>query len=541
MRPRRRRRARGQALVELALILPLLLLLMLGGYDIANSFGSQGEVIQEASTGLQTATLSVNADLGQAVRQASPDGSVPADGWGLASAAATGATAENDCTGYSQHCGDPDGCVDGSPFWTTTFDDIVPVACFAVRTCLVTPVDCDPNSVSPAVWTAWSGPSSRPDAVLSGGVLSAGVIDVRVTRRISPLFPAFSMLANSVNVTEDVYGVGGWSPYDNVGITDPALPEAGNYDLAGASYEGDCPVSTPTCTSSLASSGLSPGTVLMVQGTAVTWPEVAPGVPDNLVANDQTIAMWAQGAQIAILGSATQADQTQTVTVTYSDGTTAEDQLALSDWTSTTPPAGDQVVVGSVAQDEANGSPGPATGSVFSTTIPLDPTKWVTSISFPPLQASNYLGFIPTPAGDVTNTAYDVGGVDFEPYPEPSSGNNTLGWAWGQCTAYVAYAAPWVNGNVHGNADEWLTTTTLPISDIPAVGDVVVFGPGQSGADAVAGHVAVVVAVGNTGFTIEEGNGTAGLDQVDLRNINDGPVTSAAVHVFALAVGPVAS
>jgi hypothetical protein len=103
--------------------------------------------------------------------------------------------------------------------------------------------------------------------------------------------------------------------------------------------------------------------------------------------------------------------------------------------------------------------------------------------------------------------------VGFEPAAEPSSGFDPLGWAWGQCTAFAAEVASWVQGNVKGNADQWLASgqaAGLATSLTPEPGDVAVFSgalPGSGGY----GHVAVVTAVSGDQFSVDQGN-VAGLD-----------------------------
>jgi len=98
----------------------------------------------------------------------------------------------------------------------------------------------------------------------------------------------------------------------------------------------------------------------------------------------------------------------------------------------------------------------------------------------------------------------------FEPAAEPASGFDPLGWAWGQCTAFAAEVASWVQGSVQGNAENWLASGAaagLPTSKTPAPGDIAVFSSGFPGSGG-AGHVAVVTGVNGSGdeFSVEQGN-----------------------------------
>lgn len=77
----------------------------------------------------------------------------------------------------------------------------------------------------------------------------------------------------------------------------------------------------------------------------------------------------------------------------------------------------------------------------------------------------------------------------------------------GQCTWFVKNALSWV-GNNWGNASGWASSAAAAgrvVNGQPAVGSVVVFAPGQSGAGAL-GHVAVVDAVNGDSVSISEGN-----------------------------------
>jgi hypothetical protein len=110
----------------------------------------------------------------------------------------------------------------------------------------------------------------------------------------------------------------------------------------------------------------------------------------------------------------------------------------------------------------------------------------------------------------------------FEPAAEPASGFDPLGWAWGQCTAFAAMVAGWVQGGVKGNADNWLSSgeaAGLATSKTPAPGDIAVFSsafPGSSGY----GHVAVVTGLNGDEFSVAQGN-VEGLDVASAGEYSD--------------------
>jgi len=108
--------------------------------------------------------------------------------------------------------------------------------------------------------------------------------------------------------------------------------------------------------------------------------------------------------------------------------------------------------------------------------------------------------------------------VGFEPTGTTSSHSvfDALGYAWGQCTAFVAESVSWLNGAQGlGNAKDWLANAAdqgYTIVAKPVVGAVAVFGgntPGSGGE----GHVGVVTSISGSNFGLEEAN-VSGLDTV---------------------------
>lgn len=94
-------------------------------------------------------------------------------------------------------------------------------------------------------------------------------------------------------------------------------------------------------------------------------------------------------------------------------------------------------------------------------------------------------------------------------------------YPFGQCTWWSANEEPWVQryGNL-GNAKDWAANWRAKggfVTSRPAIGDVACFQPNVDGADAVFGHVAVVVAISGAFFTVSEMNGPAGPGRTDDR------------------------
>ena len=75
---------------------------------------------------------------------------------------------------------------------------------------------------------------------------------------------------------------GDLSPFfNNTGISDDSNGGAANYDGDGFSYSEQA----------LTAAGLAPGGTVTSNGLTYTWPNVAAGQPDNIVASGQTIAL----------------------------------------------------------------------------------------------------------------------------------------------------------------------------------------------------------------------------------------------------------
>ncbi len=102
--------------------------------------------------------------------------------------------------------------------------------------------------------------------------------------------------------------------YNNTGISSNSDESAADYDGVGDSFSAEAlAAGTPTA--------LTQGGKVTVGGTTFTWPDVAPGNPDNVVAAGQTIALSGSGTDLGFLGSSQNGTASGTVTVHYTDGT----------------------------------------------------------------------------------------------------------------------------------------------------------------------------------------------------------------------------
>lgn len=161
--------------------------------------------------------------------------------------------------------------------------------------------------------------------------------------------------------------------FNGKGITDDANPTAGTFDGGEASFSAQ----------GLAAAGLSRGARFTHDGLTFTWPDAAPGEPDNTKTDGQVIALSGQGAKLGIVGSAALATQSGTVYVTYADGTVVRAPLTFTDWYFNDPAPGTEIVatVPWNVPPEHPDQDHPV--SVFYAPIQLDPAKTVRFVTLP--------------------------------------------------------------------------------------------------------------------------------------------------------------
>jgi hypothetical protein len=123
---------------------------------------------------------------------------------------------------------------------------------------------------------------------------------------------------------------------DNVGITDDANPTVGDIDGAGSSFSAQA----------LAAVGATPGGTVSSGGTSFTWPNVAAGTDDNVVADGSAFELSGTGSTLSFLLTASYGPASGTGEVVYTDGSTSPFTLSAPDWHGGcgTPPAAGTVL-----------------------------------------------------------------------------------------------------------------------------------------------------------------------------------------------------
>jgi hypothetical protein len=142
-------------------------------------------------------------------------------------------------------------------------------------------------------------------------------------------------------------------------------------------------------------------------GITYTWPDIAPGKPDNVSAGGQTIpiAAPAGATKLGFLGSAYNAGtdgSSGTATITYTDGSTSTADLGFSDWTLSagngTPNFGNVIVGTTPYRNHTTGKDNVKT-YVFAQTLPLTSGKTIKSVTLPSSLSQGAIGIFAIAAG----------------------------------------------------------------------------------------------------------------------------------------------
>ncbi len=168
------------------------------------------------------------------------------------------------------------------------------------------------------------------------------------------------------------------STTNNAGISSDSAPGAANFDGYGYSYSAQA----------LQAAGFSQGQSVTVNGVAFQWPPAAPGSPDNVLAQGQTVSLATPtaGTTLAVLGAASNGPSTGTGTITYSDGSTQSFSLGFSDWTlngGSAQPLPGNTVAATLSYRNSGGGKQVTQTHVFYAAITLQTGKAVASVTLP--------------------------------------------------------------------------------------------------------------------------------------------------------------
>jgi hypothetical protein len=160
--------------------------------------------------------------------------------------------------------------------------------------------------------------------------------------------------------------------FDNVGITADSDHTPGNFDGYGNSFSA----------TALADVGITPGGQVTSGGVSFSWPDVAAGESDNVVASGQVIAFSGSGGTLGFLGVANNGDASGSGTITYTDGSTQSFTIEYPNWITATPVNGDALVA-TTSYFNRTTTGAARTPSLFAAFVTLDSGKTIAAISLP--------------------------------------------------------------------------------------------------------------------------------------------------------------
>jgi hypothetical protein len=167
------------------------------------------------------------------------------------------------------------------------------------------------------------------------------------------------------------------SAFDNVGVTSDADIDPptlnGGFDGSGSSFSAEA----------LAGIGVRPGGDVAADGFTFRWPDVAPGEPNNALANGQTITLSGRGSRLGLLTSSSFGPLSAVGTVNYTDGTSTTFRLDEPDWTTWPTPPGAKTAFVAPYRNYQGQVHRPT--SVYVHAVELDPAKTVASVVLPPV------------------------------------------------------------------------------------------------------------------------------------------------------------
>jgi len=211
------------------------------------------------------------------------------------------------------------------------------------------------------------------------------------------------------------------STTNNAGISSDSAPGAANFDGYGYSYSAQA----------LQAAGFGQGQSATVNGVAFQWPPAAPGTPDNVLAQGQTVSLATPtaGTTLAVLGAASNGPSTGTGTITYSDGSTQSFSLGFSDWTlngGAAQPIPGNTVAATLSYRNNGGGKQVTQTHVFYTAITLQAGKAVASVTLPTLVTQGHLHvFAMTVSGAASPPAATSTSTNTPPATSTSTRTNT--------------------------------------------------------------------------------------------------------------------
>ncbi len=162
--------------------------------------------------------------------------------------------------------------------------------------------------------------------------------------------------------------------YDDTGTSPDSNQACANYDGVGFSYSANA----------LSSAGFTPGATVKADGLTFKWTSGQPCGPDNILAAGQTMLVSGPAGSntLGLLESSTDGGTQGTITINYTDGSSSTATITSSDWAGG-PGATETAAATLPYRNSTSGSSQQLTVYVYATTVAVDRTKTVQSVTFP--------------------------------------------------------------------------------------------------------------------------------------------------------------
>jgi len=205
----------------------------------------------------------------------------------------------------------------------------------------------------------------RPLAALAG--VLTGALVVVVVLAVLPVGTARSTSAPApvrLSLNPD---------FNNIGVTSNSDPAAGSLDGSGSAFSAQA----------LAADGVRPGATITSHHVSFTWPDVAPGWPDNVTASGQALPARGSGKMLSFLVTAGWGPASGTGAVVYADGFVQRFTVGAPDWYLGCPsPKGPGVAVFTPYGNQGDGRVS-FTACVYYASVPLRAGKPLSRIVLP--------------------------------------------------------------------------------------------------------------------------------------------------------------
>jgi Beta-galactosidase jelly roll domain/Beta-galactosidase, domain 2/Beta-galactosidase, domain 3/NPCBM-associated, NEW3 domain of alpha-galactosidase len=182
-------------------------------------------------------------------------------------------------------------------------------------------------TVTVHVPTGWTPPANPTINILAIGPKQS--VSVSWTLQVPAILQAGTYQLAAVSTFQQ----GGVQQQTTAGTTDLTVPYhslADAFDNTGTTsnsntnpypgFLGFDGIGTTYSAEGLAAAGLTPGATFNANGVQFTWPNVAPAMPDNVLADGQAFQLSGQGSQIGFLAATNNSPLSGTGTVYYTDG-----------------------------------------------------------------------------------------------------------------------------------------------------------------------------------------------------------------------------